>query len=143
MKTILEELKESWKQPWPREEVLRPELIEVPDTGFEPVGTNVSTNAPKIETVETSVPVKRGRGGRPGPRRHGMDKIERRREVIKLMRQTPELTSKEIAKKLGESRGTVWHDILYIRTVIPELASWGIKARCKWINQYADSREAS
>jgi hypothetical protein len=50
---------------------------------------------------------------------------QRRKMVLELMYQYPD--SYTIAKKLGLPRGTVWHDILYLRKHIPELKNFARK----------------
>ena len=56
------------------------------------------------------------------PRRtDSFERVERRRAVLRIMRQNPSFNSKQIAKRLGLPRGTIWHDIMKIRKVNPDV----------------------
>lgn len=55
-------------------------------------------------------PLPSGRGGAAHP-----EDVVRRRELVFKLYTTTELTTLEIAEKLGVGRNTVWHDVTYLR----------------------------
>lgn len=86
-----------------------------------------SMPAPRIEIFQKPEPKQEPEEPKQSKHYEKAERAERREMVLREMRIVPEQSSEQIAKKLGLPRGTILHDIWYLRDTIPELRNFGRK----------------
>jgi hypothetical protein len=99
-------------------------LEEKPWVNFPPPRLEIFTGE-KVNAAPLMLPPKLIKAPKKVSKTSYIARVERRRNVMRLMRKYSD--SYEIAERMGLPRGTVWHDILYIRSHVEEFKNYARK----------------